>query len=312
LLLGHALLGGRDPADVLGPAVALELVHTAALLHDDVIDRAALRRGEPTLHQSFAGRHRAERGRVGDADAYGRAIAILVGDLVLVAADDRFRTARVAAPVLDRAWERFTDLRIEVMAGQVLDVEAAAGPDISSTRALTIATLKSGRYTVARPLEIGALLAGASDVLAEALRRAGDPLGRAFQLRDDLLGVFGDPDRTGKPSTSDLAEGKRTLLIAEALARLDDAGRRELEAGLGDPGLDGSRAARLRALLETCGARDAVEARIEADLAAGLHALDALGDPEHGRTGTVDDGPLDADASATLRALAVELARRQH
>jgi geranylgeranyl diphosphate synthase type I len=277
LLLGHDLAGGDRHDHVIGPAIALELVHTCALLHDDVIDRTASRRGEPTVHERFAREHREADGRIGDADAFGRAVAILVGDLMLVTADDHFRSARVDAAALDRAWERFTELRVEVMAGQLLDVTAATSRAADPERALRIATLKSGRYTVARPLEIGALLAGADPTLAEALRRAGDPLGRAFQLRDDLLGVFGDPARTGKPITSDLAEGKRTLLVAEALGRLDAAGRAELEAGLGDATLDEAAAARLGALIADSGARAAVEARIETDLAEAERAIGALG-----------------------------------
>lgn len=303
LLLGHALLGGRAHDDVMGPALALELVHTCALLHDDVIDRATSRRGEPTVHEGFARRHREDQDRLGDAGAFGRAVAILIGDLALVVADDRFRSARVAPEVLARAWERFTDLRVEVMAGQVLDVEASTSRRVDVERALTIATLKSGRYTVARPLEIGALLAGASPQAADALRRAGDPLGRAFQLRDDVLGVFGDPRRTGKPTTSDLAEGKRTLLVAEALARLDADGRAALEAGLGDPDLDEATAARLRALIRDCGALDAVEGRIERDLADALGAIDAL-DAVDGIEG------VDGRAREALRELATRLAHR--
>lgn len=298
LLLGHDLAGGRDHADVLGPALALELVHTCALLHDDVIDRSPSRRGRPTLHERFAALHREREDAVGDADAFGRALAILAGDLVLVLADDRFRAARVPSPALALAWERFTELRVEVMAGQVLDVDAAATRRVDRERALRIATLKSGRYSIARPLEIGALLAGAPPSLADALRRVGDPLGRAFQLRDDLLGVFGDEGRTGKSTSSDLAEGKRTLLVVEALERLDADDRRALEAGLGDPTLDAARTARLAELIVGSGARDAVERCIAADLAAAEDALAALDVP--------------ATPAETLRELARYLVRRQH
>lgn len=298
LMLGHDLAGGRERADVLGPALALELVHTCALLHDDVIDRSPSRRGRATVHERFAALHRSRADAGGDADAYGRALAILAGDLVLVLADDRFRAARVAPDALARAWERFTELRVEVMAGQVLDVDAAASRRVDRERALRIATLKSGRYSVARPLEIGALLAGGPPALAEGLRRVGDPLGRAFQLRDDLLGVFGDEARTGKSTSSDLAEGKRTLLVVEALDRLDAAGRAELEAGLGDATLDAARTARLAELIAGSGAREAVDARISADLAEAEQALAVL---------DVPPGP-----AAALREVADYLARRQH
>jgi geranylgeranyl diphosphate synthase, type I len=295
LLLGHELCGG-DPGRVLGPAVALELVHTCALVHDDVIDRAATRRGEPTVHERFAAMHRARDGWRGDADDFGRAVAILLGDVALVAADAHFLTADVDPVALSAAYSRFTAMRVEVMAGQWLDLEAATSGRGGIERALTVATLKSGRYSVARPLEIGALLAGAGPVLADGLRDVGDPIGRAFQLRDDLLGVHGDPTVTGKPVGADLIEGKRTVLVAEALDRLGPADRATLDASLGDPGLDAASVARLQGLLESCGARAAVEARIDADLALADEALAAL--------------PLSPDARRRLSAIGAYLGRR--
>lgn len=295
LLLGHELAGG-DPARVLGPAVALELVHTCALVHDDVIDRAATRRGEPTVHARFAALHRASPGWRGDPEDFGRAVAILLGDVALVAADAHFHAAEVDPAARARAFACFTATRVEVMAGQWLDLEAATSGRGGIERALTVATLKSGRYSVARPLEIGALLARADPALAAALRDVGDPIGRAFQLRDDLLGVFGDPRVTGKPVGADLVEGKRTLLVAEAMVRLDAAGRGALEAGLGDADLDAAGVAALQDLLTACGARDAVERRIDADLAEADAALAAL--------------PLPADARGRLGAIAAYLGRR--
>ena len=286
--------GGGDPARVLGPAVALELVHTCALVHDDVLDHADERRGVPSVHAAFAALH--HTGWAGDAAAYGRAVAILLGDVALAAADGELLAADVDAAALRRAHAAFTRLRVEVMAGQFLDVDAAARRHDGRDRALAVATLKSARYSVARPLELGALLAGADDAAAARMVAAGDPIGRAFQLRDDLLGVFGDPAVTGKPAASDLAEGKRTLLVAEALARLDAAGRAELETGLGDTELGEDGAARLRTLLVDCGARAAVEAQLDAELAAADVAIATSG--------------LDAAAQADLRALATWAARR--
>jgi geranylgeranyl diphosphate synthase type I len=142
--------------------------------------------------------------------------------------------------------------------------------------ALTVATLKSGRYSIARPLEIGALLAGADEALVDGLRAFGDPLGRAFQVRDDLLGVFGEEGATGKSSSSDLAEGKRTLLVAEAAARLDEQARADLETGLGDPTLDAVSAARLRGLLESSGGRAAAERYVEVAIDEARAALARL------------------------------------
>jgi geranylgeranyl diphosphate synthase type I len=288
--------GGGDPARVLGAGVALELVHTCALVHDDVLDRADERRGRPTVHARFAADHARRDGAVGDSADHGRATAILLGDVALAAADGELLAADIDPAALRHAHAAFTRLRVEVMAGQFLDVDAAARRETSRERSLRVATLKSARYSVGRPLELGALLAGADDAAGARMLAVGDPLGRAFQLRDDLLGVFGDPSVTGKPAASDLAEGKRTLLVAEALARLDAAGQATLEAGLGDRTLDATGAAALRGLLEASGARAAVEAQLAAELAAVDAAVDACG--------------LDGAARADLRTVAAWAAGR--
>jgi geranylgeranyl diphosphate synthase, type I len=268
--------GGRDVGDVIGPGVAVELVHTCALVHDDVIDRSATRRGEASLHARFAALH--GTGWVGTADAYGSAVAILLGDVLLAAADAHLLAASVTPDALAAAHDVFTRMRIEVMAGQFLDVDAAARAEPSRTRALSVATLKSGRYSVTRPLQLGALLAGASRGQAEALAAVGDPLGRAFQLRDDLLGVFGDPAVTGKSVASDLAEGKRTLLVAETLARLASDGieRATFLLGLGDPELSEEEAVVLRDVIERSGARAAVEEAVHEEVAAARAGIDSL------------------------------------
>jgi geranylgeranyl diphosphate synthase type I len=275
LLLGFQAAGGRRLEAVEGPAVALELLHTCALLHDDVIDQAPQRRGRASTHEAFALQHRTA-GWLGDADAYGRAVAILLGDLAFTLADERFLTAAVPPDELLEGFRRFTRLREEVMVGQTLDLHAATARLTDRDLALQVATLKSGRYSVARPLELGAVLAGAPEPLVAGLLAFGDPIGRAFQLADDLLGVFGDPASTGKSTSSDLAEGKRTLLIAEAAARLDAAGRAELEAALGTGDLDEARVDRVRELLEDSGAVAAVRAEIDRCSTAADRALAGL------------------------------------
>lgn len=274
LLVGHELAGG-DAANVAGAAVAVEMLHTCALLHDDVIDDADTRRGHPTTHVSFAAAHDRSSG-AGDAARYGQAVAILLGDLAFVHADEALLACDVPAPQLLAGLRTFVRLREEVMAGQVLDVHAAATRATDVDLALRVATLKSGRYSVTRPLQLGAVLAGAAGGLLAALERVGEPLGRAFQLRDDVLGVFGDDEATGKSVSGDLAEGKRTLLVAEAWARLDEPGRALLADRLGAADLTAGQAADLRARLQDCGARAAVEDRIVAEVDAARDALDDL------------------------------------
>ena len=274
LYLGFQAAGGDDLTRVDGPALALEMLHTCALLHDDVIDRATTRRNRPTTHVTFASRHR-DAEWAGDPDAYGEAMAILIGDLAFVQADELFLQAQVPHEPLLEGFRRFTALREEVMIGQTLDLYAATAGVTSREAAVTIATLKSGRYSVARPLEVGALLAGASARQADQLRAFGDPLGRAFQVRDDLLGVFGDTDTTGKSRDSDLAEGKRTLLIAEAYERVEPADRALLDQHLGTD-LDASTADQIRRMLETSGARSATEDYVDEQIAIAREQLAKL------------------------------------
>ncbi|MEX0705239.1 MAG: polyprenyl synthetase family protein [Nitriliruptoraceae bacterium] len=295
LLLGHRAGGDASDDAVMGPALALELLHTCALVHDDVIDRADTRRGRPTVHREYASLH-ADRRLRGDADAFGRAVAILVGDVAFTQADDLFLRARVDDRRLLDGMRAFTALREEVMAGQYLDLVTSTTGEGDRAAVLQVATLKSGRYSVTRPLEVGAVLAGGDATLIEGLRRFGDPLGRAFQVRDDLLGLFGQPESTGKSVQSDLAEGKHTLVIVEALERLDAAGRSRLSAMLGDPALGEDDAAEARALIERCGARSAAEAYVDASAAESLAALDGL---------EVDEG-----VAMTLRHMAGRLTDR--
>ena len=247
--------GGRSADDVMGAAVAVELVHLSALVHDDVIDRADTRRGRPSVHARFAA--------AGGDEGFGRSVAILLGDVLLAAAPAALETCTVDPGALTRARAALVRLQVEVMAGQFLDVDAVVQREVDVARALTIATLKSGRYSVARPLELGALLAGVPEEDAARLLAVGDPIGVAFQLRDDLLGVFGDPTTTGKPAGADLVEGKRTLLVAETLARLSATERDVFETRFGTDDLDAAGVAALSATIETCGAREALEQRID-------------------------------------------------
>jgi geranylgeranyl diphosphate synthase, type I len=274
--IGHELAGG-DPTAVLGPALAVELVHTCALVHDDVIDRAPSRRGRPTAHVALA----AQRGGRPDAERFGEAAAILLGDLAHVIADDLFLDTAVADDRLRDAFAVFSRMRTEVTVGQYLDVLAAGRDDVDPDLALTIAGYKSGRYSVARPLQIGAVLAGRAE-LGSKLAEIGVGLGQAFQLRDDVLGVFGSEDETGKSNLSDLAEGKRTYLVARTLERLGDRDRRRFLEVLGDPGLDGSAADELRAMMRTSGGLADTEERIGSLVRASLDDLQRLDLPGGG------------------------------
>ena len=271
--------GAADAESAVAAAAALELLQAGALIHDDLIDRSDTRRGLPSVHRRFAALHSAEDRR-GDAARYGEAGAVLIGDMLLMWSDELLWDCGLEREAVRRAKPLFDLMRTEVTAGQYLDVleptarrdEPDGGDPIE--RARTVIHYKSAKYTVERPLQIGALLAGADPALVAAYGAFGLPLGEAFQLRDDLLGVYGDPAVTGKPAGDDLREGKRTLLVAEALATCSDADARLLDEQLGAPGLGRPEVEALRSAITRSGAPDRVEARITALLHEALTALD--------------------------------------
>ncbi|WP_249933042.1 polyprenyl synthetase family protein [Blastococcus sp. CCUG 61487] len=285
----------EDDDAVLRAVSALEFVHASALVHDDVMDAAATRRGRPSTHIGFAARH-AAYALQGDGDLFGTGAAILVGDLSLVWSDEMLRCSGISEAALSRARAVWDTMRTEVTAGQYLDLLRAAGGLPGPDGALTVARYKSAGYTVQRPLQLGVAIAGAGPRAVEATTAIGLPLGEAFQLRDDVLGVFGDPTVTGKSADDDLREGKQTLLIALAEEAADAAGRRLLGELLGNTSASTAEFDALRDLLESTGARARVEERIAQGTATARQAI--------------ADAPLADDAKAALDALAVAATSR--
>lgn len=285
---GYRAGGGIDVDSIVRVAAGLELLHTFAIVHDDVMDASARRRGSPTVHRRFAGEVPAGRG---DAERFGASAAILVGDLAFVLADEAFFASGFAPDALARAGVWFTSMRKEVISGQFLDVLAATMGGASAAAARRIAGLKSGGYTVEKPLLIGASLAGAGEDVRARLRDYGAPLGVAFQLRDDVLGAFGDPGITGKDADGDILEGKQTVLVALARERASGADRAFIDDRLGRRDLGPSEIERLRALLVSTGALDETN-RLIAELTE--HALSVAGTFEAELAGAFTDLALAA------------------
>jgi geranylgeranyl diphosphate synthase, type I len=256
-----------DPV-VADAGAALELLHAFALLHDDVMDGSATRRGRPAAYRAFIDAHRDGAWR-GEARRFGEGAAVLAGDLAFAWADELLVDAPVDAR---RLWG---DLRVELALGQYLDVLGAARGSASTEQALRTLRYKSGKYTIERPLHLGAALAGRLDELAEPLSAVGLPLGDAFQLRDDLLGAFGDEAATGKPVGDDLREGKPTLLHAVAIARAAGATADALTA-YGDADLDAAGVARIQQAMVDCGAVAEIEELVERLCVEADAAIDAL------------------------------------
>ncbi|OON71872.1 polyprenyl synthetase family protein [Streptomyces tsukubensis] len=260
-------------------AAGLELIQTCALVHDDVMDGSPLRRGRPAVHTDLATQYGPVRAGEGDV-SFGAAGAVLVGDLALVWADDTVAETELDTATRLRVREVWRAMRTEMVAGQYLDLHGQATAVRSVSRAVRAARLKTAMYTVERPLALGAALAGADGPTVRALRSAGRCAGIAFQLRDDLLGLFGDPEVTGKPSGDDIRSGKPTYLVAVALARAEATGdqrcRALLEGALGDGDLSEDDLTRIRAALVATGARDLVTAEINRLVARGHRCLNAI------------------------------------
>ncbi|MGW1225868.1 polyprenyl synthetase family protein [Streptomyces sp. NPDC002530] len=260
----RAVGGSGDATAVLRTGAALELLQACALVHDDVMDGSVQRRGAPALHVDLARRHWAA-GMHGSSESFGTSAAVLTGDLALAWADDLLTETALGTPHGTRLHGEWRAMRTEMVAGQYRDLHAQAARSSGVDEALAIATLKSALYTVARPLALGAVLAGADEDALDALRAAGRCAGLAFQLRDDLLGAFGDPALTGKPADDDLRSRKLTYLLAVAV-RLADAFDDHMSAAALAPDADprSDRTVRqVRSALVRTGARDLVEAKIE-------------------------------------------------
>lgn len=246
---------------------ALEIFQSAALVHDDLIDNSDTRRGRPAAHRALETAH-ADARWSGDAAAFGRSAAILLGDLLVAWSDDLLEQALDQHPLAVTVRREYARMRRDVTVGQFLDIAEESAWSVNAAdshldRALRIASLKSARYSIEQPLILGAAVAGADREQLAALRRFGHPLGMAFQLRDDVLGVFGDSAVTGKPAGDDLREGKRTALVALTRQSIDTSARNLFDEMLGDPELTAEQISFLQATIEASGALGTVETMID-------------------------------------------------
>ena len=266
---GYVGAGGGDNDQIdIDAGAAFELMHAFALFHDDVMDDADSRRGQPTTHTVAAAEH-AANDWAGESRRFGEGVAILVGDLAFVYADQLLEEAPLEA---SRIWN---ELRVELNIGQYLDILGGVSRTRDVVKSERICRYKSGKYTIERPLHLGAVLATPehADELLPHLSNYGLPLGDAFQMRDDVMGAFGDEAVTGKPVGGDLLEGKPTPLLARATRRADDAQRRVLEL-VGDPDLNADTVAKIQQVIIDTGGLDELEAHISALTEAAVTSLD--------------------------------------
>jgi geranylgeranyl diphosphate synthase type I len=267
---GYVGAGGGDNDQIdIDAGAAFELMHAFALFHDDVMDDADSRRGQPTTHTVSAEQH-ADNGWAGESRRFGEGVAILVGDLAFVYADQLLEEASLEA---SRIWN---ELRVELNIGQYLDILGGVSRTRDVVKSERICRYKSGKYTIERPLHLGAVLAAPerADELLPHLSNYGLPLGDAFQMRDDVMGAFGDEAVTGKPVGGDLIEGKPTPLLARATRRASEAQRSVLEL-VGDPDLDAETVAKIQQVIIDTGGLDELEAHISDLTESAVTSLDA-------------------------------------
>jgi geranylgeranyl diphosphate synthase type I len=266
--------GGADEPAIITAAASLELLHAFALVHDDIMDASETRRGQPTVHRRFTALHNTSRWN-GDAALFGTGAGILAGDLCLTLSDSMFHQCGLPLHTLHATRSTLSVMRAELAGGQYLDLVGQAQRGFSTAVATRIIRYKTARYTVEHPLRIGGTLAGAQPALLASYSRFGLPLGEAFQLRDDILGAFGDQASTGKSTVDDFREGKPTWLIATAWQLAGASQRRRITGLYGDPGLDADGAAQLREIITDTGARAKAELLIATRTRQALEALQA-------------------------------------
>lgn len=256
-------------------SASLELLHAFALLQDDVMDASPSRRGRAAAHIQFSDWHQ-QRGLSGSSQRFGESAAILLGDLCLIWAEKMLRESGVEHRRLQQAWPHYDAMRAELALGQFADLASDVRDLPSMAVVLEVARRKSGNYTVRRPLEIGAAMSGCSDRTLSGLGRYGTAVGEAFQLRDDLLGVFGSESVTGKPSGGDLIERKATSVVIAAYQLADAPTRRQLTDLMNAGDLDASAIDRWRTLIVTTGAVQWIEDTISERVVSACEELDGL------------------------------------
>ena len=260
---GFIAAGGATEKSTLKAIASLELLQACALIHDDLMDASDTRRGKPSIHRHFESIHIQDQ-LEGFAPQYGLSAAVLLGDLALVWSDQMLNSAGLTHEQYARTISYYNEMRVELMAGQFLDIHEQTQKSSSVARSMKIARFKSGKYTIERPLHLGAAMANPVDKKKMvALSEYGLPLGEAFQLRDDLLGVYGDASITGKPAGDDLREGKKTVLIALSRENQTPSQSQSFDKYFGSPELNSEGITCLQQIILDTGAKDKLEKMIE-------------------------------------------------
>ncbi len=272
MILGYQLYGGKDEKEIIKASSSLELIQSYLLIHDDIMDQSELRRGKKTVHRIYEDLH-LRRGYAGSPRRFGENMGIILGDLANAYAMEILAASRFPADRKIKAMEKLNEIIEYTGYGQIIDIYSGMVSDFREEDVLLLHKYKTARYTIEGPLVLGAILAGHS---GEGLENFAIPVGIAFQLKDDILGLFGSEEKLGKPVTSDLAEGKKTLLIIKALERADDAEKKVIEAALGNPAITLEQLNAVREIVKKTGSLDYSNSMAERLVNQGKEALQRL------------------------------------
>lgn len=294
---GYVAAGGKNRAEIIKTSVSIELIHAFLLIHDDIVDRDDFRRGKKTLHAKYRDYHK--KFLLGDeSDHFGMSIALISGDFVYSLGNQILFSSKFSSDIVLCALNKMQDIVGLTCVGEMQDIYMEYSKNVTNKDILTMYENKTARYTFDGPLKLGAILGGADDIFCEKMSAFAMPIGIAFQVRDDILGIFGDEKKTGKPVGSDISEGKKTLLVNYALKRSSTNQKKKLVSLLGKKDLTQNDIANFQDILIKTGAKSEVDTYVDTLIAQAEDAVRAMLLPQ--------------DAQKFLLLLAQHLNNRQH
>jgi len=283
LFYSYMAHGGKDEKMALYASMSIELAQTYLLIHDDIMDRDILRRGGSTIHHIY--RQLAEKrykGRI-ESEHYGRSIAILAGDTANGFSNEILAELPIDSKLTRRALLELNKMYNKEYFGQLLDINSELIDNVSRNDVVRIHELKTSPYTFDTPMKLGAILAGADEKTVDRLSKYAIPLGVAFQIQDDILGMFGREEKLGKPTTSDLREGKRTLLILDALEKADRGDRQTILENLGNESVGEAELQKVKEIVQKTGALEMSRDMAKGFVNKAIEGIEHLNLEEKGR-----------------------------
>jgi geranylgeranyl diphosphate synthase type I len=272
---GYIAAGGKNEQEIIKTSISLELIHAFLLIHDDIIDRDDIRHGQKTIHATYRD-HYNKFFSGDDGEHFGTAVAIVSGDFVYSLGNQVIFSSAFSSDVIVKALNKMQEIVGLTCVGEIQDVYMSYGYNVSEEKIIAMYENKTAKYTFDGPLKLGAIMAGADDALCDKLSAFAIPLGIAFQIRDDILGVFGDAKKTGKPVGSDIAEGKMTLMVHRAISLADRKQKKELKRLLGKKDITNKEIAIFQKILHDTGAMKSIDEQMKILINQSQKALDNI------------------------------------